>query len=270
MDYSTGFYGGSVLINIANITMTASLLILIASLFLKVEDIDLNEDAHSPLWYIPSAIMAVSILLLTLDIFDYVASRANGGSVALSSDRSAIAALITGVLAISAVAFFAVSCLSTNIKSSLRGYLGMGAALFFGMYASLLFFRVGGAIHQPQKIATEMAAITASIFLLEETRVALGKERWKGYFALGAATVLISAYAVIPVFATYIIKGRMIAYSWGEAAVLLSVLIFAACRTASAVMCAITDTDRAPVAEEAVDISAEDERQIPNEEDFGN
>jgi two-component system phosphate regulon response regulator PhoB len=47
MDYSTGFYGGSVLINIANITMTASLLILIASLFLKVEEIDLNEDAHS-------------------------------------------------------------------------------------------------------------------------------------------------------------------------------------------------------------------------------
>lgn len=269
MDYSTGFYGGSVLINIANITITAAILILLVSLFLKAEKTALRQNPHSPMWYIPAAIMVVSILLLILDIFSYVGSQADGDTSALFADRSCIAALLTAFLALTAVAFFAVSCLSTNVKSSLRGYLGMGAALFFGMYAAFLFFRIGGAIHQPQKIATEMAAIAASVFLLEETRVALGKERWGGYLALGTATVALSAYAALPAFIVYIIKGRMIAHSWEEMAVLLSVLIFATCRTISAAISATADVT-VPAAEEVEDIPTEEERQISDEENTGN
>ena len=269
MDFSTGFYGGSVLINIANITITAAILILFASLLLKAEKTPLRQDPHSPLWYVPAGIMVISILLLAIDVFSYVGLRADGGAGSLFADRSCTAALLAGILALSAAAFFAISCLSTNVKSSLRGYLGMGAALFFGMYAAFLFFRVGGAIHQPQKIATEMAAVAASIFLLEETRVALGKERWGGYVVLGTATALVSAYAVLPAFIVYIIKGKMIAHSWGEMAVLLSVLIFATCRTISAAIPAAADVT-VPAAEESEDIPTEEERQISYEENTGN
>ena len=269
MDYSTGFYGGSVLINIANITITVAILMLLSSLFLKAEKAVLCQDSNSPLWYIPAAIMVVSALLLAFDIFFYIGDRIDGSSRAIFADRSCVAAILTAILAIPAIAFFAVSCLSTTIKSSLRGYLGMGAALFFGLYAAFLFFRVGGAIHQPQKIATEMAAITASIFLLEETRIALNKERCRIYLALGTTTVMLSAYAALPALIAYIIKGRMIAYSWGELAVLLSVLIFATCRTASAVI-SIAAYTTAPAVEEAEDISAEKERQIPDEKNIGN
>lgn len=269
MDFSTGFYGGSVLINIANITITAAILILFATLLLKAEKIPLRQDPRSPLWYVPAGIMVISILLLAIDVFSYIGLHTDGGAGSLFADRSCTAALLAGILALSAAAFFAVSCLSTNVKSSLRGYLGMGAALFFGMYAAFLFFRVGGAIHQPQKIATEMAAVAASIFLLEETRVALGKERWGGYVVLGTATALVSAYAVLPAFTVYIIKGKMIAHSWGEMAVLLSVLIFAVCRIAPMVISAIADIT-VPAAEEAEDIPIEEERQISDEENTGN
>ena len=269
MDFSTGFYGGSVLINIANITITAAILILFATLLLKAEKTPLRQDPHSPLWYVPAGIMVISILLLAIDVFSYIGLRTDGGAGSLFADRSCTAALLAGILALSAAAFFAVSCLSTNVKSSLRGYLGMGAALFFGLYAAFLFFRVGGAIHQPQKIATEMAAVAASIFLLEETRVALGKERWGGYVVLGAATALVSAYAVLPAFIVYIIKGKMIAHSWGEMAVLLSVLIFATCRTISAAIPAVADVT-VPAAEKAEDIPTEEERQISDEENTGN
>lgn len=269
MDYSTGFYGGSVLINIANVTIAAAILILPISLFLKAEKTALCQNSHSPLWYIPAAVMVISILLLVLDIFLYTRDRADIITASPFADRSCVAAILTAILAISAIAFFAISCLSTTIKSSLRGYLGMGAALFFGMYAAFLFFRVGGAIHQPQKIATEMAAIATSIFLLEETRVALGKERIKIYLALGITTALVSAYAVLPVFTVYIIKGKMIAHSWGEIAVLLSVLIFATCRTISAAISATAGT-AVLTAEEAKYIPTEEEREIPDEENTGN
>ena len=269
MDFSTGFYGGSVLINIANITISAALLILLVSLLLKAEKTVLCQNSNSPLWYVPSAIMVVSILLLTLDVFSYIGLRTDGSTGALFADRSCTAALLTAILAIAAAAFFVVSCLSSNLKSSLRGYLGMGAALFFGMYAAFLFFRVGGAIHQPQKIATEMAAVAASVFLLEETRVALGKERCRIYLALGIATTIVSAYAALPAISVYIIKGRIISHSWGELAVLASVLVFAACRTASAIISMAAD-NTAPAAEEAEDISVEEERQIPDEENTGN
>ena len=62
----------------------------------------------------------------------------------------------------------------------------------------------------------------------------------------------------------------MIAYPLGEAAMLLSVLIFAICRTVSAVKHATAKADAALAAEEVADIPTEDERQIPNEEDSGN
>jgi hypothetical protein len=114
-----------------------------------------------------------------------------------------------------------------------------------------------------------MAAVAASIFLLEETRVALGKERWGGYVVLGTATALVSAYAVLPAFTVYIIKGKMIAHSWGEMAVLLSVLIFATCRTISAATSATAGT-AVLTAEEAKYIPTEEEREIPDEENTGN
>ena len=271
MDYFTGFYDGSILVGIANVTITVSILILLASLLIKVDNVDLRQNPHSPLWYVPAGIMTISTLLLTVDIFSYVGSRAGGNlSVALSEDRSCVAALLAALLAICAVAFFAVSCISTDLKSPLRGYLGIATALFFGIYAAFLFFRSGSAIHQPQKIATEMAAIAASIFLLEETRVTLGKERWKSYFVLGTVTALLSAYAMLPAFAAYIMEGEMIASSLGEFLMLFSVFIFAACRTISALIPGKTEKCPAPVAAEAENILTEDERQIADEENSGN
>ena len=270
MDYFTGFYAGATLINIANIVMAISVLAPLASLFLKVKGVALPKDMNKPLWYIPSAVMAIATLWVATDIFSYVASRAGGNVVILSSDRSCIVAILAGVLALCAVAFFVSSALSVNTKSPILGYLGMGAALFFGMYAAFLFFRLGSAIHQPQKIATEIAAIAAALFLLEETRIALGKDRWQNYLTFGAVTAMLSAYAVLPALTVYIVKGRMIAYSLGEAAILLSVLIFAICRTVSAVKHARATADAALAEEEVSDIPTEDERQIPDEENTGN
>ena len=270
MDYFTGFYGGATLINIANIVMAISVLAPLASLFLKVKGVALPKDMNKPLWYIPSAVMAIATLWVATDIFSYAASRAGDNVVILASDRSCIVAILAGVLALCAVAFFISSVLSVNTKSPILGYLGMGAALFFGMYAAFLFFRLGSAIHQPQKIATEIAAIAAALFLLEETRIALGKDRWQNYLTFGAVTAMLSAYAVLPALTVYIVKGRMIAYSLGEAAILLSVLIFAICRTVSAVKHARATADAALAEEEVTDIPTEDERQIPDEENTGN
>ncbi len=270
MDYLTGFYGGATLINIANIGMAISVLAPLASLFLKVKGVALPKDMNKPLWYIPSAVMAIATLWIATDIFSYFASRAGGNIAIFSSDRSCIVAILAGVLALCAVAFFASSALGVNSKSPILGYLGMGAALFFGMYAAFLFFRLGSAIHQPQKIATEIAAIAAALFLLEETRIALGKDRWQNYLTFGAVTAMLSAYAVLPALTVYIVKGRVIAHSLGEAAILLSVLIFAICRTVSAVKHARATADAALAEEEVTDIPTEDERQIPDEENTGN
>ena len=270
MDYFTGFYGGAPLINIANIVMTISVLAPLASLFLKVEGVGLPKDTSKPLWYVPSAVPAVAVLWIATDIFSYVASRVGGNVAALSSDRSCIVGLLAGVLAICGVVFFAAGALVINTKSLIIGYLGMGAALFFGIYAAFLFFRSGGAIHQPQKVVTEIAAIATSIFLLEETRISLGKDRWQHYLTFGAVAAMLSAYAALPTLTVYIIKGKMIAFSLGEATMLLSVLIFAACRIFSAGKYATAKADAALAEEEVSDIPTEDERQIPDEENTGN
>ena len=271
MDYSTGFYGGSVLIKIANVIMAAAVLILLVSLFLKAEK-GLSKHLCNPMLYVSSAIMSLSLLLIAFDVFSYLWIYTDGNITAvLSAGRSCIAALFTAVLAVCATAFFTVSCVTSNAKSSLLSYLGLAAALFFGMYAAFLFFRLGGAIHQPQKIATEMAALAMAIFLLEETRIFLGKERWNGYFILGVITASLSAYAAFPALAVFIFKSEMIAYSWAELVLLLAMFVFATCRIISAATCDTNAEDtRTPATEIIEDILAEDERQITDEKDSGN
>ena len=272
MDYSTGFYGGSALVKIANVIIAAAVLILLVSLFLKVEKGLAGKHLYGPMLYVPSAIMSVSLLLIALDIFSYLWIYTDGNIAAvLSADRSCFAALPTALLAVCATAFFIISCVTSKAKSSLRSYLGMAAALFFGMYAAFLFFRFGGAIHQPQKIATEMAALAMAVFLLEETRISLGKERWNGYFTLGVITASLSAYAAFPALAVFIFKSKMIAYSWAELILLLTMFVFATCRIISATTSdANAEDTRALVAEGTEDILAEDERQITDEKDSGN
>ena len=289
MDYSTGFFDGAVSVRIANAAIVVASVALLASLFIKVENRSVPVSFAGPLVYLPSGVLATSLLFLATEIIGYASDMTGGFSATRPFDRSAIIALITATLALCTIAYLALVIFTQNPRSLLRANFGMLAALFFALYTAFLFFRAGASLAQPQKIITEMVCLAAAVFFLEETRISLGRERWNAYFVLGGLTAVLAFYAAAPALAVYVIEGKVITSGPAELIFLLSLFVFASLRlihalkfmnvSSSPLAMAISTrkaekSQDAPTDDEFSQISIEDvtdeERQIENEEDTGN
>lgn len=290
MDYATGFYGASLTARVANVMMVAAAVLLLATLFIKVENPSLRPTQSGPLGYLPAGVLSISLLFVVIDLFSYVSINLPYITLAaILSHRSYLVAVLTAILAIFTVAFAAVSALVSEQRNLLRALLGMAAALFFGVYAGFCFFRFDGGINQPQKVLTEMAVLSIAVFLLEETRISLGRERWKSYFVFGILSSALAAYTAIPALMVYIFNSKMIAFSLSEILLILAVLVFAVCKLIAAyrfgrnepscfvaAICADSTEEISEEADEELaqlsieDVADDGERQAENEEDSGN
>lgn len=290
MDYVTGYFGGAVSVSIANWIIVALLLFLFATIFIKVETPSLKPSYKGALIYLPSGVFAVSLLFLSTELGRYVTSAIGSiFSPALLSHRSYVVALIAAVFAVFAIIHSALSAFIADSRSALRADFGMLSALFFALYTAFIFFRTGAAINQPQRILTEMTCLAASVFLLEETRISLGRVRWRSYFVFGGITALLAFYTAIPALLVYIFRGKIITSGIAELLFMLALLVLSvsrliwACRLGedkpSVFVTAINSVEQteveSPVEEELSQISIEDvaddgERQKDNEENSGN
>lgn len=281
MDYATGFYGGSPLVTISDVLMTAAAAILMISLFIKEGNLSLRGGASGVTGYLSSGVIAISAVLIAVDLIVYISSRTRGSFIAdLLAHRSSVVALLAVLIALAATALSVVSVFLSAERTSLRGARDMTTALFFGIYATFLFFRLGDTINQPQKVVTEMAALAMAIFMLECARIHIGRERPRSYLALGMITAALSANALFPALAVCMFKGEVIAFSIYEMILTAAIFIFTVLRLTTAVefkkvMEVEATEELAADADEVSEISAEEapteeERQISDEEDSGN
>lgn len=275
MDYATGFYGGSPLVTISDLLMTAVAAILMISLIIKVENLSLRREARGNVGILSAGIIAVSAVLIAVDLIVYILSQTRGGFIDdLLAHRSSVVALLATLLALATAVLSTVSGFLSEERASLRGVFDMTTALFFGIYATFLFFRLGDTINQPQKVVTEMAALAMAIFMLECARIHIGRERPRFYLAFGMLTAALSANALFPALAVCILKRELIAFSISEMILVAAIFIFAVLRLATVVEFKKTEelaTDTDSLSEiSAEDAPTEEERQIADEEDSCN
>lgn len=236
MDYDSGFFGDSLLVRISDYLVAALIIILVATLFIKVEKRAVKPSFSGALVYLPAGVFAMSLLFLSAELLGYITVKAGGLFTELAfSDRSCVIALVAAVFALLTIAYLALTVFITEPRSILRAEFGMMAALFFALYAAFSFFRSGAPINQPQKILTEVTALAAALFMLEETRISLGKERWRGYFTLGTITAVLALYTSIPAFLVYIFREKVIASGTSELVFILALLVLSISRLAHAI-----------------------------------
>lgn len=275
MDSATGFYGGSPLVTISDLLMTAAAAVLMISLFIRVGNPSLRGGARSLASYVSSGVIAISALLIAVDLVLYISSQTRGGFIDdMLANRSSAVALLAALLAVAAAVLSVLSVFLSEARTSLRGICDMATALFFGIYATFLFFRLGDTINQPQKVVTEMAALAMAVFMLECARLCIGRERPGAYLALGTVTAALSANAFFPALAVCIFRGEVIAFSVYEMILTGAIFAFALLRLATVIGFKKVE-ELAADAEDGSEISAEDaltaeERQISDEENSGN
>ena len=71
-----------------------------------------------------------------------------------------------------------------------------------------------------------MAYLSATLFFLYETRLSLGREKWRPYIAFGFIASLLTAFSSIPALIIYFAEKRIISNSIYETLLTLALFIF--------------------------------------------
>lgn len=253
-----GYYSSPLAANVAAwITVGASLFFL-TYIFTARKDMRLIPDFSSPLNYGPSAIVSAALLFLAVHLFTTV----DFGESASVNERLAI---IPALLALAAISYFAASAISVKRRSVRRSDFGMLVLVFLCVYVAFIFFDGTAPVNSPTKIVNQFAYLSSALFFLYETRLSLGREKWRPYVSFAFIAALTCAYSSIPSLIVYFVNGTVCALSVYEIILTFSLFIFAVFKLF--LVGELTEEKKSPLVEKLTEYASEREAELrPAEE----
>ena len=230
-DTVTGYFTNKSIINTSDIILIASILFLFTFNFTDKRDLKLIPRFSDALTYSTSILVIGALIFLIAEMtvslrrlidFTIILSKFNIQLCIL------ILCLIFGLLTIIS---FTATALIEKRRSGTRANFGIAAVMFFALYASNLYFDTALPLNAPNKLADEITYLFLSVFFLYETRLSMGREKWRGYISFGFISALLCANSAIPSIIYYIVGGSLISNSIYENLLTLSLFIFVTVRT---------------------------------------
>lgn len=243
LDASTGYFTDKPIIDVAGWLAFAAALIAASYIFVERGGRKLIFDYASPLNYVFAGTLGAALAFISYRCFtifktskDFINDHKNiyYYSGAVASERIVmIIALAAAILAAAAVMHFVLAALVQRRRDTRRADFGLVTVIFLALYAAYLYFSRSLPINSPCKITDEMAYLAAAIFFLYETRISIGREKWRRYCAFGMIAMTMTAYSAIPALLVYIFKGKQtISDSIYETMLTLALFLFIAARLA--------------------------------------
>ena len=210
-----GYYGGAVVMTIANLLVTAGAVFFLTYTLFSKKDIRLIPSFSSPMNYVPSGIAGAALVFIAVYLF----GKAN-------QLETNYIALFAAILAIASVAYFLLATVYEKRISARRASFGIIFLLFITLYVAYLYFDTALPINAPNKVVDQTAYLFIALFFLYEIRLSMGREKWRMYIAFGFIAALLSAYSAIPALIVYFIDGRVISNSIYESILTAALFIF--------------------------------------------
>ncbi len=194
-------------------------------------------DFSSPATYIPTGAVSLALLFFAKLSFDVGKSNFNiyenvppnvNGSPYLTITLISYA---VAILSLFSVAHFILTALNERPSSKLRASLAMSTVLTFGLYSIYLYFNSSMPVNAPNKIVDQMAFLSAAVFFLYETRLSLGREKWRPYLAFGLIASMLTCYSSVPSLIYYIVRSEVLSVSVYETVLTFTLFIFIVSRT---------------------------------------
>ena len=215
-----GYYSEKLLFNLSTSVAIVSVIFFLTYMLFEKKDIRLIPSFSSPASYAPAAAVAVALVLIGVHLFDV------GFTVYTRNMTMRLIAVGTAILAIASAFYFTVSAFITRRRSMKRADLGIVMLVFICFYIAFLYFDTALPINAPNKIIDQMAYLGASLFFLYETRLSLGREKWRAYISCGFIAAFLLAYSSIPTLILYFVNGRVMSDSIYEAALSFALFFF--------------------------------------------
>lgn len=224
-DKATGYYRDKLLIGMGDWLVVLGVIFSVTYIFAAKKNKTYVATYHDASSYIPSALVAISSVIVAIELFGNMLKPISSASTALTA-----ANLFSAVLAATCALAFVASCLITGRRNATRAAYQISAVLFFAVYSAFLYFENPMPINAPNRIVDIMAYLSAAIFMLYETRLSLGRDLWRMYTVFGLICSLLCAYSAIPSLVNYFVLGEPSQRSIGETVLTLSLFAFATLR----------------------------------------
>ncbi len=232
LNYLLGRFEDNLLIDIANSLLWSGAILMLTYCF-AAEKIKLRPSFTGPATYIATGAVGAALLFFSRRLFEFAAQKSESvinTEVARSSGILVPVTILTAIFAILSVWHFAANSFFSEAKTEKRAYPAIFTLLMMCCYAAVLYFSTDLPINAPNKLCDQMAFLISALFFLYETRISLGREKWRAYSAFGLMALMFTAYSSIPSLITYFLRGAVISASIEENVLTLTLMIFIGAR----------------------------------------
>lgn len=217
----TMHFDNKVAITISGILVAIAVIGFGSYLFLGEKERKLLAKSDNARSYIPAGLVSIAMVFLGAECLSLsLGGRYPVGPLPALSIACALLAFL------SAVSFF----LSVFIERSQHLYkaaFSLSVVFCLAIWAIILFFdKQTHPTNSPNKLVDQFAYISAALFFLFESRIPLGRAKWRGYVATGLVATLLCTYSSVPSLILYAANGYVVSHSIIESVLTLAMAIF--------------------------------------------
>ena len=262
LDDALIYFENGTLITASAVVILLFALVSISYVFVQEKDFNPAVSFENPQTYVPSGLVGVAFFIMSATLWGELLARVTVRGA--SSSISTLILFAVSVFALVSTVNFFFNNYHEKCESTVRAAFCLCCAVFMGLYAGHLFFSDALPINAPNKAIDQMAYIAVSIFFLYETRLSLGRAKWRLYFAFGLIAASLTAYSAIPAIIFYFRSGSVISAGLAENALTLTLGIYIVSRltlTATSVR-----NEACPTVRAIVDMTTRRESEIAENE----
>lgn len=175
-----------------------------------------NDNAAS---YIPAGVVCIVLLFIGVKNIE----------LGINTSQEILPALwiASGILAFLSIGSLFVSIFIQKNENTFKAAFSLSIVFFLVIYDMTLFFnREVQPTNAPNKIVDQMAFVSASLFFIYESRIPLGRAKWRPYVAFGLIAALLTAYSAIPSIIVYFVNGYSVSTNIIESMLSLAISFF--------------------------------------------
>ncbi len=211
-------YTDKVAITIANVLTAISALGFGSYIFLGEKEKELIARSDNARSYIPAGLVSIALLFMGASLLGSLSEHQAGVVSALS--------VVCAILAFLSAGSFLITVLIERGENFYKAAFSLSIVFFLALYAMMLFFnREIHPTNSPNKTLDQLAYLSAAIFFLFESRICLGRAKWRGYVAFGLIASLLCCYSALPSLIVYAVNGYTVSDSLAESMLTLTVFI---------------------------------------------
>lgn len=226
-NFTTDYFNGKGLIYAADYITACACVFYFTYVFTTKKDIKLIPSFTSPATYIPTGLVAVALLFIAKSL---MSSAISFYKRLEKPNLIFIVSLLASVFALLSILHFTLTAVDEKEHSNIRASFGLFTIIFLAFYSAFLYFDTNLPLNAPTKITDQMAYLFSALFFLYETRLSLGREKWRGYISFGFIAAMLTAYSSIPSLLIFFFKNETISNTVYESVLTFALFIFITAR----------------------------------------